>query len=160
MARVKLPNAQYTTGVFFAGARITGVTFASSGLPATGYTTEAGGTTITYPLVANSEGGFTGWFAPGSYNIAYNAADDTVDNPQRWEAAVGVDTGDVSLLFEAPINVQADGLRRCGRTGRSTTPRHPGGHRRGGGWRRVSSFPPADTTSRDPRAQTPMSRCR
>ena len=106
MARVRLPNAQSAGGAFFNGARIMGVTFASSGLPATGYTTEAGAVALSYPLVADVEGGFAGWFAPGSYDITYNALDDTIDNPARWEAAVGVDTGDAWLLFESPINVK------------------------------------------------------
>jgi hypothetical protein len=45
--------------------------------PATGYTTEAGSTPVTYPLVANSQAKFDAWYASGRYDIYTPADDDT-----------------------------------------------------------------------------------
>lgn len=55
---------------------------------ATGYTTEAGGVEVTYPLLSDADGRFPdAWFAQGSYDIYIPT--DTLHPITRWEAIIG-----------------------------------------------------------------------
>jgi hypothetical protein len=57
----------------------------------TGYTTEAGSTKVTYPLVSDAEGRFpTAWFPAGSYDLY--CPEDALNPTQPWspgEAGAG-----------------------------------------------------------------------
>jgi hypothetical protein len=50
----------------------------------TGYTTETGSTTVTYPLVSNVEGQYTAWYEFGQYDLY--SPDDTINSSMAWDA--------------------------------------------------------------------------
>jgi hypothetical protein len=87
---------------------------------ATGYTTETGSTTVTYPLSSNVEGQFTAWYPPGRYDL--DSPSDTIAAPMAWDAvssagpdefhvdqygAVGDGTTDDSAAINAAVTAAA-----------------------------------------------------
>lgn len=73
MARVKLDKIAFKRGrddrlLIAAGRRLN--VYKDDGVtPATGYTTQAGGTAVTYPLVADRNGRYEAWYPPADYWI-------------------------------------------------------------------------------------------
>lgn len=106
MARVRLPKTAFTLrgGSLLAldpGAQLY-VYQRGTTTQVTGYTTEGGSTQVTYPLTANAEGKFDAWYAPGSYDLYSPADADT----EPWEAVEGIESGALSALREAWVNVK------------------------------------------------------
>lgn len=105
MARVALDTTiRLVAGQAQSGTRLY-IYHRGTNTPVTGYTTEAGGTTVTYPLLSDSEGRFpAAWYAPGSYDLY--SPDDALNPTQPWEAALGNLLAAGTVLPTAPTDGQ------------------------------------------------------
>jgi hypothetical protein len=95
VSRVKLPpvRRRLRSGglVAAAGARIVSVKRASDDTTWPVYTQRVGGSAVTYPVVADSEGEFAAYADMETVKVAFHADDDVVDNPAIVELLSGED---------------------------------------------------------------------
>lgn len=103
MSRVKLPPVQKSGGGFAAGIRLTAVKYAVGLADVPVYTTVAGSTPVTYPVISDSEGGFAAYADSATVNMYFNSNDDTVNNPERVELVSGSSLAGVNVIAEGPL---------------------------------------------------------
>lgn len=91
MSRVEIGEVVFTgSGVPLAGASVQ-VNERDAGA-ATVYAAEAGGTTVTNPIVTDTYGRIEGWLETGSYDLVVSGSG-VVTYTQRFEAVSGSDAG-------------------------------------------------------------------
>lgn len=95
MSRVQIPRAQHTNGQYLEGVRITDVKVTGTATDHPVYDAYEGGNLLDpvtdFPIVSGPEGVFEAWAEPETVDIAFEAEDDVIDNPQQVELLTGRD---------------------------------------------------------------------
>lgn len=107
--RIRLDKTAFRRGkqnrLFLAPGRQVRVYLAGTNTPAVGYTTEAGGTQVTYPLEADRRGRYGAWYEEG---IDYDVLDVASGQRTLWPALSAVSRSGVELGYAAlESNAQA-----------------------------------------------------